>query len=156
MEHLTKTIGCICILVMVTGILADSGSFPVMEKVIRFVTALYIIVAFLKSFEGTKYNIDIQTIKSDFIQQDNYEYLTDKIINKTVSELELLVKKRLEEKNISYNLLSLHILEQNGSLIIDEINIQCDNEDITLVYDCIKDLISEETQIIIGEQKSEV
>ena len=156
MEHLTKTIGYICILVMVTGILADLGSFPVIEKLIRFVTALYIIVAFFKSLEGTKYNVDMQIFKSDFTYEQNYDYLTEMIINKTNSEIEALVKKRLEEKNISYNLLSLHILEQNGSLIINEINIQCDNKDTALAYDCIKDLISKDTKITIGEQESEV
>ena len=151
MQQIISVIGSVCILIMVTGILADLGSFPVMEKVIRFIIVIFLIVCIFKSFETTQINIETDNFETKFVYEQNLDYLKEKIISETEKETQELIKNRLEQKNISYNWLSLHILEQNGNLIVKEIVIDCSESEKNEVYDCIKDVISNETEIKIGE-----
>lgn len=151
MEQVTKTIGMVCIIIMATGILNDIGSFPVSEKVIKFVTALCIIAAFFKSVGGTKLEMEFDYNNDDTLYVQNEEYLKSAVLNRTAEELEQLVKKRLGEKNISYNSVSVHILEQNSSVMIEKIQISCDPEFEAEVRLCLEDITSEGTEILIGE-----
>ena len=88
---------------------------------------------------------------TEFSYEQNSDYLKEKIINETEKEIKELIKNRLDEKNISYNGISLHILEQNGNLIVKEINIDCTENNKKDIYNCIEDIISKESEIKIGE-----
>ena len=148
MEQLSETVGILCILIMVMGLLADIGSFPATEKIIRFITAIYIIVAFFKAFQTSDKEISIN-MPTQSNTYSNSEYLKSEIISKTESELQYIIESRLEEKNISYNSVTVHILEQNSNLVAEEICIVCDDEGAAL--ECIEDIATKDTKIIIGE-----
>lgn len=151
MDNLAKTIGILCVSVMAMGILYNLGSFAVTDKVIKFVISVYIIVAVFGSLKDVDFKVKTDGIVADIYQQDMSDMLKSEIILQTEKDLTEIVKKRLEEKNISYNDISLHILEQNGSLEIKKIMIDCPETSKQAVLGCLQDLVTEDTQIVTGE-----
>ena len=151
MEDFISTIGVFCVLIFIIGLLYECGCFATTEKTIRFVVAICMVSITVKSF----YNIDFTNIStSDYINTlhyDNYEILKKEIINTAKNNIETEIKRRLDEKNISYNYLELHILEENEDVKIDTINIVCSDEYSNDIYACLKDIISDSTKIIIGD-----
>ena len=153
MEEITNLMGSICISIIAIGIISKLGAFDATEKMLRFVAAISILLILYESFDKTSLNIDFKYPESDVYYIENTSALKNEIINKTKTDLEQMIKERLDEKNISYNSVSLHILEQNGSIAVDKIIIDCSSDAKTAVIDCIQDIISKETEILTGEQK---
>ena len=151
MEEITNLMGSICISIIAIGIISKLGAFDATEKMLRFVAAISILLTLYESFDITSLNIDFKYPESDVYYIENTSALKNEIINKTKTDLEQMIKERLDEKNISYNSVSLHILEQNGSITVDKIFIDCSGNVKTAVTDCLKDIISEETEILMGE-----
>ena len=151
MEKIADVIGVLCISVFVMGIFYQLGGFEKTSKVIRFIVALYIISTVFTSFEYFKY---VPLEYDIIVDKDIYDYDVDfynSVIYKTKINLEEIIKNRLDEKNISYENVSVHILEQNGAVIADEIEIDCKAGDTEAVYSCIDDMLTEDTKVIIGD-----
>ncbi len=151
MAGIAKTVGVLCISVVAMRILYDLGNFKATEKTLKFVISLYIIATVFNSLKTTKLEFDIDVGSENQTYYHNSEVIKNEIISQTEKELTELIKKRMSEKNISYNSISLHILEQNGSIVVDRIYIECSPYDKTSVMECIKDLTNEDTEIVIGE-----
>lgn len=151
MEKIADVTGVLCISVFVMGIFYQLGGFEKTSKVIRFIVALYIISTVFTSFEYFKY---VPLEYDIIVDKDIYDYDVDfynSVIYKTKINLEEIIKNRLDEKNISYENVSVHILEQNGAVIADEIEIDCKASDTEAVYSCIDDMLTEDTKVIIGD-----
>ncbi len=151
MEKITSVVGTLCLCIFVTGILYNMGCFKVTEKTIRFVIAIYIIVIIFKTVMDIKFDFAAYNINDITTQYQNTEDAKQIIIEQTQMDIENLIKKRLSEKNISYNEVLVHILEQSNNITIDKIEIQCSSEYKNSVENCIKDLLSPETVVVIGE-----
>ena len=151
MEQLARITGIMCLLIITVEIIKEIGSFKSTEKVIKLIIAIYVDAAFFKISENS--HIDLQfTLGNDKIGDTyNTEQLKSAVMEETRIRLESLIKSRLDEKNISYDLLSVHILEQNGNVIIDKIVIDCEDVYKSALEECLYDLISEDTQIVTGE-----
>ena len=151
MAQISKVAGMLCILIFAMGILYQLGHFEKTAKVIRFIIAIYILLALLKSFNGAKGELMVLTEEIN-IQQHNYQdELKNEIVKQTQQQLEIVIKNRLDEKNIAYNEVSVHILEQNGTVEIKRIKIVCQNDCKNTVENCIQDLLTDNTKIVIGE-----
>ena len=151
MEGLTAAAGVLCVSVFVVGILYEMGCFVATAKIIRFVTAIIITITVLKSFNSID-KIKIKTENYSDIYSNAYQQnLNEMIIENTRHELEKIIKSRLEEKNISYKSVEVHILEQNGNVTVDTIYIDCDKKAQTAVKQCIQDILAEDAKLVIGE-----
>ncbi len=151
MEQIAKITGVVCISVFSMGILYNLGHFPSMEKVVKFVIAIYIILTCFNAAANAdiKFNLSSETINT--LTEEYTADFTNIVIAETAKNAEEIIKQRLGEKNISYNHVSVHILEQNGFLAPDKIVINCDDRYITAAEECIKDFITADTEIIVGE-----
>ena len=151
MESLTAAAGVLCVSVFVVGILYEMGCFVATAKIIRFVTAIIITITVLKSFNSID-KIKIKTENYSDIYSNAYQQnLKEMIMENTRQELEKIIKSRLEEKNISYKSVKVHILEQNGNVTVDTIYIDCDKKSQTAVKQCIQDILAEDAKLVIGE-----
>ncbi|MBE6894091.1 MAG: hypothetical protein E7483_00575 [Ruminococcaceae bacterium] len=151
MEKIANITGVICISVFVMGLLYELGAFEKTSKAIKFVFAIYITATLFNSLGDMDINIQNTDFYNQQYQQDFNIAFQDELIRQTQEELECMIKKRLEEKNIAYNLVTVHILEQNGNLTADEIVIKCKNIYAEKAFECISDITDENTKIIIGE-----
>lgn len=151
MEHIAKIAGTLCISVMVMGILYEAGSFAATEKVIKFVITVYILVTVAAAVKGADFKPDSIIQNIDYHAYSNSQYLKQQIVADTEKQLEQLIVQRLEQKNICYNSVSVHILEQNGNITADSITVVCESGYTIQVMECIADIATEETQINIGE-----
>lgn len=151
MESAALKIGSICMLIFLVGILYEFGGFEKSKKAIKFVIALYITVAMIKSVQNVQLKINLP---EDLDTSVDSEYVYDfkrEVIARTQDNIEILIKKRLDEKKLSYNQVSVHILEQNGNLTASEIIIKSEGSGKDLIYECISDIADDETKIYIGE-----
>lgn len=151
MEKITSMVGTLCICIFVTGILYNIGCFKVTEKTIKFVISIYILVITFKAAMDIKLDFSMNSINDISMEYQNTEDAKDIIIEQTQLDIENIIKNRLDEKNISYNSISVHILEQSNNITIDKIDIQCKPEYKKEVQNCIKDLLTENTVVVIGE-----
>jgi len=151
MEQIAKITGVVCISVLSMGILYNLGHFPSMEKVIKFVIAIYIVLTCFKVAANADIKFDLSLEAINSLPEEYTMDFTNVVIAETAKNAEEIIKQRLDEKNISYNHVSVHILEQNGLLTTDKIIINCDDIYIAVAEECIKDFITVDTEIIIGE-----
>ena len=151
MEHITKVVGTLCIAIMSMGIMYEFGCFKATEKVMKFVITVYVMVTFFATVSDTKIQLDFVAEDIDSHTHISRQQVTEQIVSNTQKELENIIIQRLEQKNICYNSVSVHILEQNGDLTADRITVHCPQQYIPQVTECLSDLITEETQIITGE-----
>jgi len=151
MEQLQHMTGVMCILIMIVGIIKEVGSFSSTEKLIKLVASVYIIVAFFKVINNSQLELSFNIDNKENLQIYNTEQLKSDVMREAEIRLEQIVKNRLDEKNISYNSLSVHILEQNSNVVIEKIVIDCDSIYLNAVEECLYDLTSGNTKIITGE-----
>lgn len=151
MEKIAAVIGVLCISVFVMGLLYQLGLFEKTEKVIKFVTAMCLIITILKSVKEFKPDFVYRNLNNMEIANVYYKEFNDEIIFKTKQELENIIKKRLDEKNLSYNHISVHILEQNDTVSIDEIVVNGINADKEELYDLFEDMMDNNTTIKTGD-----
>jgi len=151
MEKIVNSIGALCISVFIMGMLYQLGAFEKTAKTIKFVIAIYIVLTVINSFENLNFNLQNTDFTTQYYQQDINRDFQNEIIKETARELENVIKNRLEEKNIAYNSVEVHILEQNGNLTADKIFIECENIYAQDIERCISDIADETTKIIIGD-----
>ncbi|MBQ6929214.1 MAG: hypothetical protein IJN27_02790 [Oscillospiraceae bacterium] len=105
----------------------------------------------LKNVKGFEPDIDYSQIYDNSFENIYTEELNNEVLSKTEYELEQIIKKRLDEKNISYNQISVHILEQNGVVSVDEISVEGTDADENDILDLIADMTDSETRVKTGE-----
>lgn len=150
MDRIAHTTGLLCMTVFVMGILYEFCSFEKTAKAVKYIICLCILVSVFKTVSNV--NLNIHLPYTYLYDNKTYtEYFIGDVITQTQKELETLISERLKEQNISYNQLSLHILEENGVLKVDEITVRCNPDSKQVVYDCIKDIISQDTIVNILE-----
>ena len=151
MEKIADVTGVLCISVFVMGLFYQLGGFEKTARIIRFVVALCIISTAFNCFKNSEHILFSDDIN---IKGAKYDYDTEfynSVISETEIELEKIIKTRLYEKNISYKEVDVHILEQNSLVAAEEVVIVCDDIYTEAVYDSIKDMITENTKVFIGE-----
>lgn len=153
MEWISTLIGTLCISSFIMGILINFGKFESTQKVIRFVVSLFIVVTIFKPYSENDFSFDFDFSDISIENPDiSSSIINNMVIEKTKENLIELVKNRLKQKNISYIDLNVHILDQDGNLIIDKITIiGCDETQKEEINSCLSDLISRETKIVLGE-----
>ncbi|MBQ9844814.1 MAG: hypothetical protein IJO54_01860 [Oscillospiraceae bacterium] len=151
MEQLAKMTGVLCISVVAMEIVYNLGHFPSVERSVRFITAVYIVLTALKTFGNTQFTIMPPVWDDSSAVHEYTQQFSDTVIEETENKAEEIIRRRLQEKNISYNQVSVHILEQNGLLTAEKIVIECEDSHKAAAEDCIQDFITEETVIITGE-----
>lgn len=151
MEHIADMIGTVCVSVIAATIIYNFGSFPSMERIIRFVVSLYIISNSINILSGNRINFTYDFATRSMENYEISENFNTYVMSETELNLEEIIKNRLESKNISYKDIDLHILEQNSILTVDKITVVCSNSDVSEVMKAIEDMITKETMIIIGE-----
>lgn len=149
MEHIAEITGTLCVAVVIMGILYNIGCFTATEKVIKFVISVFIILTVIKSADIGTIRFDTQWKEESIMYSNSIDY-KEYLISQTEKKLEDEIKNRLAEKNIAYNHLSVHILEQNNLLTADRIVVNC-NADMSEVKEIVKDIITEDTEIVMGE-----
>ncbi|MBR2028914.1 MAG: hypothetical protein IKA10_08025 [Oscillospiraceae bacterium] len=151
MEKTAYITGILCIAVFIMGLFYQLGGFEKTERIIRFVTAVCIVSMLFNSIRDFELTPFIQGIQNETEQYNFEDSFYSSVISETQAELEDIIKKRLSEKNISYNSVEVHILEQNGNLTAGEIIVSCDKKYADTVYGCISDIATENTKINIGD-----
>ena len=111
-------IGKFCILVYLLGMLLSVTGSPLTQKSLRLLLVLYIIAVILNSFRTTSWQIDMSLNK--ITEGENFTS-SDYIIPAVQQEIEDAIKNQLDEKNISYKDVNVHIIEQKEYIKIDEI-----------------------------------
>ena len=150
MEQIAEITGILCVSSVVMGILYNTGCFGTTEKVIKFVISIYILVTVIDSFGRNRVDFGFDMKSQAY---ETYEYTHDYmeyLIAETEKELEKEIESRLSEKNISYNHISVHILEQNNNLTAGKIVADC-NADEAAVREILQDIITEDTELVTGE-----
>ncbi len=147
MDRIIKAIGVLCMCGYITGLLVQFVPVNKTEKSIRLVVTLYIIsvvlspVSFESGYEGTVIP-DISTV-----QADSSIYVIDAL----ETETEKILSERLQEKNICYTGLNVHINKQTDKLYIDNILIYgADSENMEKARAALSDVLSSE-KIISGD-----
>lgn len=151
MENLARITGVVCVCVFVMGLFYQMGGFDKTSKVIRFVISISVVSTIFLNMGNLSFIPDLKNTIYDNEQYKYEENFYDIVMLNTQEELESVIKNRLLEKNISYNSVKVHILEQNGNLTAEKIVVDCDKEYADEVYLCTEDIITENTEIIIGE-----
>lgn len=151
MEQIAKTAGILCLLVVSMDLLCNIGSFPATQKVIRFVIAIHIVLSGFNIADNNDTQLYFSLQPEYTGSYDYKQEFEDTVIKETEKITKDMITVKLSEKNIAYNYIDVHILEQNDILFADEIVIQCDNDKSSDVKECIKEYITEDTKLIIGE-----
>lgn len=150
MQQVAAVVGTLCMATFVMGLLYEVGSFDKTAKTIKYVIAIYITVTVIKGFDIDEIKTEIPEIlqnTSEYTYNENFE---KEVLRNTELGVETTIKNRLDEKNISYNQVSVHILEQNGNLTAGEITVKCEDIYRDAVLECISDISDENTKINIG------
>lgn len=151
MEKIASTTGILCIAVFIMGIFYQLGGFEKTSGIVKFIMSLCVLATMLKNVKGFEPDIDYSQIYDNSFENTYTEELNNEVLSKTEYELEQIIKKRLDEKNISYNQISVHILEQNGVVSVDEISVEGTDADENDILDLIADMTDSETRVKTGE-----
>ncbi len=120
MEQIAKSIGVLCAIGYIIGLLTNFTTTSHTKKAIRLVCVLYIISAVLAPLTGGNLNLSYKaSTDNTVVSSDTDEY----IISMAENKMEEIIHQRLIEKNISYTRLSVHINKQTEGLITDEITL---------------------------------
>jgi len=151
MEKIASTTGILCIAVFIMGIFYQLGGFEKTSGIIKFIMALCVLATMLKNVKGFETDIDYSQIYNNSFENIYTEEFSNEILSETEQELEQIIKKRLDEKNISYNQISVHILEQNGVVSVDEISVEGTDADEKDILYLITDMTGPETIVKTGD-----
>lgn len=150
MERIINTTGVVCVMIFCLGIFYEFGKFEKTAKIIKYIIAVVIVAEIFKSITHREMELNFNKIKS--IEYNDYsEYLYNEIITQTQNEIENIIKERLQTQNISYRDISVNIIEQDSNITVEEIKIYGIKQNENKVYDCIADIVSENTKISMGE-----
>lgn len=155
MEQIYNAVGVLCLTSVAAGLLHNMGSFASTEKLIRFVCVMCITVTMFSASDIAEFEFDGLIYSQQTDDKENIYNLKEIIITETEYETGELIKNRLDEKNIGYDYVFVHILEQSGEIVPVKIEIGCADADTVSIKECIKDLTTEQTVLIIGEKTGE-
>lgn len=120
MDAITKSIGSLCVLVYISGILFNLTDISSTQKAIRLTVVLYILSAVLSPVKKLDFGFDTKYIVENDIgitQAQNY------ILNQAEQKLETDISNKLHQKNIAYKSIDVHINKESESISIDCIEI---------------------------------
>ncbi len=119
METIIKSVGILCTTAYLTGILTNFIPMDFTVKAIRLTVAVYILTSLLIPAG----NLDFEYGLSDVIVEDYTEKAREYVTHQTEIQLENSISKQLDEKNIAYNSVNVHIHKQNDMMEIEKIYI---------------------------------
>ncbi len=119
METIIKSVGMLCTTAYLTGILTNFIPMDYTAKAVRLAVAVYILSSLLIPAVALDYEYGL----SDVIVEDYTEKAREYITRQTELQLENNISKQLDEKNIAYNSVNVHIHKQNERLEIEKIYI---------------------------------
>ena len=147
MNGLLKAAGVLCLCGYITGIVTNLIPLNQMEKSVRLVTVLYIIsVVFSQKIEYSKFlYVDLNDRETISQSADTY------VIEMAEAELENNIAEILNEKNIAYSEVSVHINKQTDKIQIDKVYIYgSDSDNYRNAKAVLSDILPQEC-IVQGE-----
>ncbi len=148
MESVIKTIGTLCIIAFTLGVMTNLIPTAKTEKAIKTVFTIYLLFFVISLFTDTNFDIiaDNITDNTDItIQSEDY------ILDKAKSNIEENIKEILQQKNIAYKDVRLHINKQTDNISVGSIEISgTDINQHSIIYNLLSD-IAEKENIILGE-----
>ncbi len=118
--NIIKFIGTLSVIGYILGILYNFVDFSYTQKAIRLTAALYIITALISPLEYSDFNIDIDSLQLEvYSRQESVEF----VLESAAAQLEQKIKNILDEKNIAYTDISVHINKQSEKISVDYIEI---------------------------------
>ncbi len=151
MDNIYSYIGNLCLVIYIIALLFDLIKIKETNKILQTVLGLVLILNIFYPLN----KIDTQSVFNSlefYSITVNEEENTELIIENAKLLIENDIKKTLEEKNISYNDVSLHIHKENGSFLIKEINIYgSDEERKEEILKLLSDIVNEDVIFFRGE-----
>ena len=151
MKNITQWVGVLCISCYVMGLLLNLVQLSHTQKVTRLLVAMFIIITIFRPFS-----------QKDFFSLDGYEYTSqdynisvalnavDTIIKQAQKNLEQTIKSQLDQQNLCYENIFVHIYEENGSLNINSVEIQgVLDEEKNAIYKALSNIVAQD-KIILG------
>ena len=118
MDTVLKFTGSLCTTVYILGLLFNLTDISYTQKTIRLTIAVYIIVNILMPLKNLELNFDFTDSISDFTIEISAE---DYVISQAERNMKQSIISQLNDKNISYSDISVHINKQSNSVYIDNI-----------------------------------
>lgn len=147
MDGIVKRTGCLCIVGYIMGLVMNMAPMNSLQKSIRLAGALYIITAVFVPLSDIQFDFSIPDRQRDSVRQSRYSYIVDR----TREEIEFRVCVRLDEKNISYESVRVHIHEQSDKIYLQSVNIAGVPEaDRSRVVSALEE-IAEKEKIVFGD-----
>lgn len=118
MDTVFKFTGSLCTTVYILGLLFNLTDISYTQKTIRLTIAVYIIVNILMPLKNLELNFDFTDSISDFTIEISAE---DYVISQAERNMKQSIISQLNDKNISYSDISVHINKQSNSVYVDNI-----------------------------------
>lgn len=118
MDTVFKFTGSLCTTVYILGLLFNLTDISYTQKTIRLTIAVYIIVNILMPLKNLELNFDFTDSISDSTIEISAE---DYVISQAEKNMKQSIISQLNDKNISYSDISVHINKQSNSVYIDNI-----------------------------------
>ncbi len=151
MKSVYSYIGSICLLIYIIGILFNLIKIKHTNKIMQTVLGLVLLLNIISPIYNQEFYIDINSLEVQSMQIDkgeNEEY----IIENAKLILENEIKEELNQKNIAYNDVTVHIHKENENFLIKEISINGSEEaEKETVIDILSEYTNKECIIFRGE-----
>lgn len=149
MESIFKVIGTLCITAYIVGLVSNMTEVNDTGKAVRLVCVLVILSSFLTKgeIEEITYNNIFETYSNVDIQMSTVEYIMESVKENIENE----IKKELDEKNICYTDVFVHIYKQSNKFKIEKIIIYGVNSREKQYASEIINNIAENENIIYGD-----
>ncbi len=151
MQDIYNNIGSLCLAIYIIGLLFNLIKIKHTYKIMQTVLGLILILNILSPFQKFDLNLAIETFDFENIEIDNNENI-DFIIENAALIIKNDIENILNEKNISYKDVSVHIHKENESFYIKEISIYGSEENKNKqIIELLEEIASEECIIFRGE-----
>lgn len=151
MNEIIKNLGTVCIIAYVTGIVANISGSTQVKKTVSLILALYILLAVLAP--ATKQKITFDYNLSEYVPTQVTSERDEYVLQAAKENLELFIKEKLSEKNISYTALSVHINKQDEKISVDSVSIYgLRSRDIQVAKEIISSVLPD-SRLITGDEK---
>ena len=131
----------------IMGLVMNMAPMNSLQKSIRLAGALYIITAVFVPLSDIQFDFSIPDRQRDSVRQSRYSYIVDR----AREEIEFRVCVRKKKKNISYEIVRVHIHEQSDKIYLQSVNIAGVPEaDRSRVVSALEE-IAEKEKIVFGD-----
>ena len=141
MGDMFRGIGLLCLYGYVTGLILNIIDVSYTGKAIRLVVVLYIISNVITPLKTVELKIDTDIFPAENKVADESERY---ILTETAKKIEQIICSRLDEKNISYTTVDVHINEEEDGFNISDITIYGASTDIMNIKRFLNDIVSED------------